>query len=136
MSDFERVAEQLIGLSLKVIDLIKTKNEYARSVNYQMGQLFEQLGESSDHGGVPFIETQNLRRQLSQSQLDLLFCRENRESSYLTPEEYPSPHAASAPSSTSASTTCAATAPSRPSTPPSWTSCTGCSRPNCRSRRS
>lgn len=45
MADFEKIAEDLIALSLKFIKLIKTKNEYAETVNYQIKHLFEHLGQ-------------------------------------------------------------------------------------------
>lgn len=45
MADFQKVAEDLITLSIKVIKLIKTKNEYAEAINYQIRHLFERLGE-------------------------------------------------------------------------------------------
>ena len=45
MADFQKVAEDLIALSIKAIKLIKTKNEYAETINYQIRHLFERLGE-------------------------------------------------------------------------------------------
>lgn len=40
MTDYEKIAEDLIEVSKKVINLIKTKNEYAKTINYQINQLF------------------------------------------------------------------------------------------------
>lgn len=70
-----------------MIQLIKSKSEYAKTINYQISQLFQQLGESTSQEGALLMETDHLHKRFSESQLNILFCRDNRQSSYITPEE-------------------------------------------------
>lgn len=56
------MAESLIGISMKALELIKTKHEYAKSINYQINQLFLQLGEINQQEEVLLLDTANLSR--------------------------------------------------------------------------
>jgi hypothetical protein len=47
MSEFEHISQGLVRISRQLIALNKLKNDYAKSINYQLQPLLEGLGSTT-----------------------------------------------------------------------------------------
>jgi hypothetical protein len=87
MSEFEHISQGLVRISRQLIGLHQRKNDYAKSISYQLQPLLDALGPTTRLNDQPVLEEQKLPGKPSARMLEMLYGRRTRTRNYLTPEE-------------------------------------------------